>query len=327
MSDGDPSGDHRVEPTGPLVTIITPVYNGARYIAEVIESVLAQGYQPLEYIVIDDGSTDDTRALLEPYKARGVTVLSHPNRGEAATVNRGAALAKGEILAIVNADDPVLPGLIAAAVELLTARPDLAVVYPDWLKIDSDGAVIEEVRTQDFDYRMMLRQHFCIPGPGAFIRRSALAGEELRDSSLKYSSDFDLWLRLGLRGGMARIPRVLATWRFHDQGASQAQRNPRMAAEKPLVIEKLFRRPDVPDDLRVEQAQALSAACYCAGLLAIHNPAIPGWRYLIRSLYLRPFWPDGFLRSQRRSWPHMAFVFGQPLTGALRRMLTTGRKG
>lgn len=297
----------------PLVTIITPAYNAARYITETVESVLAQGYPNLEYIVINDGSSDHTLDLLEPYKDRA-KILSQENRGEQATVNRGVEEAAGEIVAVVNADDPIKPGLVKAAVEVLVSRPELSVVYPDWLKIDSQGQVIEKFKTQNYDYLIMIEQNYCIPGPGAFFRKAMFHGEPARNTTYRYAGDFEMWLRLGLAGPMQRLALPLATWRFHEAGGSQAGRNPEMAASRIEVMENLYKRPDLPPTVRARRRQAMSAAYYCAGVLAIHNPKIPGRRYLLKSISYKPIWPGGFIPMQRRSWLRMAYIFGHPLT-------------
>ncbi len=300
----------------PLVSLVTPAHNAGPYIAETVESVLAQDYPELEYIVLDDGSTDDTLARLAPYQDR-VTIVGHANLGEQRTVNKGVELARGDFVAVINADDPIMPGLVAAAVETLSARPELVGVYPDWLKLDSRGRVLDEVRTCDFDYALMLAQHYCIIGPGGFFRRSALNGEPIRDPAFRYAGDFDFWLRLGLHGPLARIPRTLATWRMHEAGASHAKRDRQMARDRIAVMEKLFARPDLPAEIRALRRQALSAAHYAAGIMAIHNPSIPGRRYLMQSIWYKPLWPAGFLPQQRRSWLRIAYVLGQPATGLL----------
>src|SRR5262245_22604316 len=106
----------------PPITVLTPVYNGARYISTTIESVLHQNYPELEYIVLNDGSTDESEAVLQPF-CHLVRLLSHPNMGEARTINRGLALARHDIICIVNADDPVLPGLLEAAGRAFACDP------------------------------------------------------------------------------------------------------------------------------------------------------------------------------------------------------------
>src|SRR5262249_33141614 len=114
------------------ITVITPVYNGAPYIAEVVESVLAQSFKDFDYICLDDGSKDNTLEILRRYEDKGVTVISHPNCGEPATVNKGIAMAQTDLVVIVNADDPVKPDFLKVAVDTMErGGNDLLVVYPD----------------------------------------------------------------------------------------------------------------------------------------------------------------------------------------------------
>jgi glycosyltransferase involved in cell wall biosynthesis len=298
----------------PLVTIITPAYNAEQYISETVRSVLAQEYPYLEYIVLDDGSTDRTLEILRAFGDSRLCVVNHANIGEAATVNRGSRMARGEFIGVVNADDPILPGLVSAAVAMLQDRPELAAVYPDWQKINSAGQPMGDVVVPDFDYRVMLEQSLCLPGPGALIRRAALADEPLRDERFLYKSDYFLWLRLGLHWPLARLPGIYATWRLHPAGASQRGRSPRMALEHIAVIDALFARADCPAAIRSWRRLALSVACYCAALLAIHNPAVPGRELILRSLVLAPMWPRRFRPERHRAWSRIFYVLGRPFS-------------
>jgi glycosyltransferase involved in cell wall biosynthesis len=297
----------------PPITVITPVYNGGRYVAETVASVLGQGYPNLEYLVLDDGSVDDTIERLAPYRNR-ITLLSQPNVGEANTVNRGVDLARGEIVAIVNADDPVLPGWLAAGAGLMAQRPELVGAYPDWRRIDDVGNVLEEVVTCEWDLRMHLEQVLCLPGPGAFFRKAALDGEPARNPAFRFSSDYDLWLRLGLKGPLARIPQVLATWREHPGGASQLLRGPQFARDKIDVVKRFYERDDLPESLLANRSQALSTAYYCAAMVAIHNPAVPGRAYLLKSFAIRPVWPSRFDATRKRRLLVVGYLLGLPVT-------------
>jgi glycosyltransferase involved in cell wall biosynthesis len=296
------------------VSIITPAYNVGRYIVETVESVLAQGNREgFEYIILDDGSSDDTLAKLEPYRDR-LTIVSHPNMGEQATVNKGIAMASHDIIAVVNADDPIYPGLLDKALNLLQENPNLVAVYPDWKKIDGSGKVIEEKRTYDFDYNIMLELYCCIPGPGTLFRKSALKGELPRNPAYRYSGDFDLWLRLGLHGPMARIPEYLATWRHHESGASQSCINPEMANNRIAVMKNFFARQGLPREICAKKKQALSAAYYHGGVLALHNDAIPGRKYLLLSFLYSFIWPRKNLTIEQRNWLYIVYIFGTPFT-------------
>lgn len=183
--------------------------------------------------------------------------------------------------------------------------------------IDGTGRVTRRVVTQEYDFRAMVERHVCLPGPGAFFRKSALAGEEPRDPALRYSGDFSLWLRLGLKGPMQRLPGFFATWR-QGSGASSLH-SLEMAENKLRVIERFFARPDLPPELRAIRRQAESAAWYRAALHAMHNPALPGREMLLRSYRLRPVWPWHAVPLMRRSLLRALFILGLPWTARLYR--------
>ena len=290
------------------VTIVTPVYNGRDYIAETVDSVLAQDVEGLDYTVIDDGSTDGTAELLAERYGDRIRLVRQPNQGAQATTTRGIAEAASDIVAVVNADDPIRPGLVEMALRAFEADPDLVAAYPDWDMIEANGRMIKRVITHEFELRVHLEQHLCLPGPGAFFRRSALQGQPARNRLYRYTGDYEMWLRLGLRGRIKRLPHVLATWRRHDAGGSIAGISPEMARNKIDMIEAFFARPDLPPDIAALRRSALGTAYYEAALLAIHNPAIPGRRYMLNSLRLQPFWPRHFLPERQRSWLRVLYV-------------------
>jgi len=115
-----------------LVSIVTPSFNSAQFIERTIQSVLAQDYPRIEYIVMDGGSTDGTVEILERYRAR-LSFVSARDNGAAEAINRGFARASGSIFAWLNADDTYLPGAVAAAVSALASCPEAAAVYGEGL--------------------------------------------------------------------------------------------------------------------------------------------------------------------------------------------------
>lgn len=282
--------------TVPSVTLITPTYNRAQYLPETIESVLNQDYVNLEYIVLDDGSTDGTKVLLEQYGDR-ITWESHKNKGETRSVNKGLQMAQGEILGVVNSDDPILPGLVQTAVDLLQKDSRLLVVYPDWLMIDENSQLIKRVQTYDYSYLNMVRWHHCFPGPGALFRRKALLLEKGRDIQYNYVADYDYWLRLGMHGPFGRIPEHLATFRVHTNSASILERGRQMAVEHIQLVDNLYARPDLPDAILGIKREAYSSAYYIAGLQCMRTAPGLTRKYFVKSLLLSNSQPNGLPRS------------------------------
>lgn len=251
----------------PLVSIITPAYNRASYLSETIESVLEQDYQKIEYIVLDDGSTDNTREVLEKYAGR-LILETHPNMGEHRTVNKGWSMAHGEIVVVVNSDDTLLPGAVSTAVAFMQAHPDILVAYPDWNYIGPDSEFISHVQVHEYDYMFMLKHYHILVGSGAFIRRKAFGLAGMRDPDFKYVADFEYWMRLGLYGKFARIPKTLATWRVHPTSAWVSGKGKAMADEHIRLLDKLYSRPDLSPDVRKVRKEAYSSAHSCAAFSA-----------------------------------------------------------
>ena len=247
----------------PLITVITPTYNRAEFLEESIKSVVNQNYPNLEYIVLDDGSTDETAKIIEKFRDK-VIWKHHRNVGEVKTVNRAFSLAKGEIIGVVNSDDPLLSGAISEIVKFMTQNPKIIVAYPDWVKIDKNGKEIEKVITSEYDYEYMLRTHDNVTGPGTFFRRVVVEKLKGRDLQFKYVSDYDFWLRAGLVGNFARIPKILATSRVHPDQATLKDKGYKMAMEHILVLNKIFSLPNFPVILNKVKPEAYKKACEAA---------------------------------------------------------------
>ncbi len=308
---------------GEPVTIVTPVWNARDYVAETIVSVVAQLCEGDEYLVVDDGSTDGSAPILDRLaQVHGFALIRQENAGEIGAINSAMARARHDLVCIVNADDPILPGLVATMRDLFAEDPELAAAYPDWRKIDAGGREISTVRTAEYDYEVMLAQHFCLPGPGAFFRRRAMRGEPVRDPAAHGVSDYDFWLRLGRTGAhIRRVPQVLATWRSHADGTTFSASGANLATAKVAVIERFFARSDLGPNLRALERQARSAAYYHAALLGLRMKGVPAWRYAMRSFAILPIWPKTVLETQRLSWPHLLYAAAQPLSGRVHRLV------
>jgi glycosyltransferase involved in cell wall biosynthesis len=286
----------------PLVSVITPTYNRASFLDETIQSVLNQDYPRIEYIVLDDGSTDNTKDVLQKYNGR-IIWQNHSNMGETRTVNQGITMSSGDILVVVNSDDPILPGAISTIANFMRENPDILVAYPDWNFIGPDSRSFRYRQVPEYDYLYMVKHHHCSVGPGAFIRRQAFNLTGLRDPNYKYVADFEYWLRLGLYGKFARIPKTLATFRVHNDSASVSARGQEMAAEHIRLVKSLYSRNDLPDQVRKVRREAFAWAHWIAGVSAGKNRLLALKHYLLAFFYyplslkeILPYWKDAIIQ-------------------------------
>ncbi len=240
----------------PFVSVVTPAYNQAQFLRETIESVLTQDYPRIEYRVIDDGSTDATRSILEEYDGR-ILWDSRPNRGQTATINQGWEQCTGDILIWLNSDDTFLPGAVRSAVDYLRARPEVGIVFGDSLFTEADGTPLHRSRDCGaFDYRrFVLECENPICQPSAFLRRSVVEDVGPLDPYYFYFMDWDYWLRSGLRHRIEHHPELWSTYRLHAASNTVAQAK-RVAPELERMYGRFFERADLPDWARARRDEA-----------------------------------------------------------------------
>ncbi len=269
---------HRQETDAPLVTLITPTLNRAEYLEETIESVLAQDYPSIEYIVLDGASTDGTQALLERYTGR-LQWLSQPDRNQAEAVNRGFAMAHGEFVGIVNSDDPLVPDSIRPVVDVLQAEPDVVYAFPNISIVDTQGTILMHQTVPALSLVDMLRIYVCPPTSGGLIRRSAIARSGGWGETYRYCPDFAFFLRLALIGPFRRLPQHLGVFRVHRGSITAGERGARMAREQVRVFEEFFLRDDLPEEIQAVRAQAMRCAYMHAAMCMDDFPNAPQDRF------------------------------------------------
>lgn len=221
----------------PLVSIVTPTYNQAEFLVETIESVLAQTYPYIEYIIINDGSTDGTEKILSDYKERCVTI-TQDNCGQSETLNRAWSKANGTILAYISSDDWLKPNCVELAVKAMLECSGVVGVYCDFELIDNKGKYIRTVESENFDRNRLLIDLVCQPGPGAFFYKSAFEKVGGWKTDLKQIPDFDFWVRLSGEGDLKRIPLPLADFRIHEGSSSFRPVTPERSDEIVRIVEE-----------------------------------------------------------------------------------------
>jgi glycosyltransferase involved in cell wall biosynthesis len=201
----------------PLVSILTPSFNQGRFLRDCVESVELQTYPRVEHVVVDGGSTDDSREILTG-TGDSVRWTSEPDRGQADAVNKGFEASTGEIVGWVNSDDGLFDvDTIERVVSAFAANLNVGVVYGDAALVDETGRILRHHRSRWPVSTLPLVSP--IVQPAAFFRRSVIEpGEKVLRVDLHRFLDYELWLRLHGRGvRFIHLPAVLAVDRDHPQ--------------------------------------------------------------------------------------------------------------
>lgn len=216
------------------ITVVTPSYNQGIYIKRTIDSVLSQGVEDLEYIVMDGGSTDETVDILKSYGEQ-IIWRSEKDKGQTDAVNKGIKASHGEIIGWLNSDDIYYPGAIKKVLEVFEKHPEVNVVYGNANHIKEDDSFIEEYYTEDFDYER-LKDICFICQPSLFFRKSVVDKYGYLDDKLQYCMDYDYWLRLGKGEIFYRLNELIAGSRLYDDNKTLGAR--RKVHEEMLTMQE-----------------------------------------------------------------------------------------
>ena len=265
----------------PVITIITAVYNGEDYIAETIDSVLqAARNTNFEYLIINDGSTDETPSILKTFGSR-IRVITKENSGESASVTVGFKEALGEFVMVLSADDPLFTEKIFENVfDWFYQEENLVAVYPDWRMIGPKGEILKVIKVEDYSDELLIGQCKTLPGPGVIIRKSAALKIGGRRQKWTFVGDYDFWLRLSRVGEIRHRPQVLSQWRMHPGSTSINKRGLKMAKERIAVVEEFVHEFLIEPKLA---KKSLGNAYYMASRLVFFDSQIPGRRYLLKA--------------------------------------------
>jgi glycosyltransferase involved in cell wall biosynthesis len=238
----------------PLVSIVIPTYNCACYLPAAIDSVLQQNYPAFEVIVVDDGSTDTTAALLQHYSQQDqrIRTVYQPNQGVAIARNQGIDLAQGDWIAFLDADDFFLPDKLAAQMAIATAQPQLGIIHSGWYRVNLQGQRLMAVepwqQIPKLDLESWLRWKPVLPSAMLF-RREWLRRSGGFDPRFPPAEDTELVLRLARLGCEATwLRQITVNYRQHEESAMH-QGLPQ-ARSLAAVIDHFFAQPDLPESIR-----------------------------------------------------------------------------
>lgn len=206
----------------PLFSIIVPSYNQGAFIARTLDSIFSQSYRPLEVIVIDGGSGDETVDVLTEYAARHNELrwMSEPDRGVADAVNKGLRMAHGELVGIQSSDDLYYAEALSETVSTIQQNPGCGMVYGDADNIDINDRLVSHYRVPDYSWPSLFGISLCLPQSSIFFRMD-LARAVGGWNEEYFSCDLDYWLRLLLRAPAVHIPRSLSAWRTYPEQRTQ----------------------------------------------------------------------------------------------------------
>jgi glycosyltransferase involved in cell wall biosynthesis len=225
----------------PLVSVLMCVFNAENYLDEAIESILQQTFSDFEFIILDDGSKDNSLKIIQKHAARDrrIRVISRENRGIIPSRNELLAESKGEYVAVMDADDIALPNRFNLQVQYLRSHQEVLGVGGNYHVIDSKGRFLTTFslpETNDEIQKMMLVGHTAILHPTSMFRSNAIKAIGGYDPDYHLVEDLDLWLRLGEKGQIANLNVPVLKYRLHgnsisEQNGLQQRDNDRKACE------------------------------------------------------------------------------------------------
>lgn len=257
-------------PDRPLISVVTPTHNRARYVAEAVNSALSQEFRDVEVVVVDDGSTDDTAEVLAQITDPRLRYIQKPKSNAPDTRNHCIAAARGEFLLWLDSDDLLLPGWLARLKSILENGATADVYYGNLEVVDAQGRRLNIIRYEDFAGKNALLLARLVPGnplplPGSLIRRALLEEVGGFDVEFTRAHDYELWTRLAPRARFRHVPFLAVQWRWHDNNMSSGSVHRDLSFDARVVQRLLSRHPlkdlfaDLPWEEDWPRAQAQAA--------------------------------------------------------------------
>ena len=240
----------------PLVSIVTPSYNQARFLEATLRSVLGQDYPNMEYLVVDGASTDGSVEIIRRYADRLTWWVSEKDSGQSEAINKGLHRARGEFVGWLNSDDIYLPGAVSAAIKIFQSHPQAGLVYGDALAIDTDGKPFNLMHARQYTLADLMAFHI-ICQPAAFMRRSVLEEAGTLNPAYQLLMDNLLWMCMAQKAPIVYAPQTWAAARYHDQ-AKNRTRGAAYGQEARRLIADLSSRPEFSKLIQADEKYILA---------------------------------------------------------------------
>jgi glycosyltransferase involved in cell wall biosynthesis len=272
----------------PTVSVIIPTYNRANLIEKAIRNVLNQTYQDFEIIVIDDGSTDNTREIIRSFNDKRVKYIKKykKNKGISVARNVGIKMARGKYFALLDSDDEWLPEKLDKQIKILQdGSSELGVVYSNLCYIDENGKNMNKLRNpkkEGYIYEDLLGENYVGPPSTLLIRKECFHKVGLFDNLLNAMEDWDMWIRIAkyYRFSLIKIP--LVKYRLHSNQLSINLRVKNIAANRILV--------KYANELEIRRGAHSKHYFYMGNRFCHMEKTKEGQRYLLKAISLCPFY-------------------------------------
>jgi glycosyltransferase involved in cell wall biosynthesis len=281
-----------------VVSVIIPTFNRARFIASAIQSVLAQTYQSFEVIVVDDGSTDDTKSIVSEFTDARVHYIYQSNHGRSNARNHALKVAQGRYIAFLDSDDLYMPGKLAMQVEYLETHSEVGMIYTSAVCVDEDGNRLphtyEATVSGDIYKHIAFFTPVTITLPTVVVRKEVFASVGGFDENMHRFEDTDMWRRISKKYSIDALPIYTCELRTHDDNALLSQDPNKISIGLKYYVEKIFRE-DGNFGVSLLRRGAARIYFYYGGALF----KVPQWRKFGVRLLMSSFCysPFGFLRS------------------------------
>jgi glycosyltransferase involved in cell wall biosynthesis len=212
--------------SSPRISVIMSVYNAGKYVKEAVESILGQTFSDLEFIIVDDGSTDGSGKVLSAFRDPRIRLVHQENRGLITSLNAGVEMARGEYIARQDADDVSLPERLEKQVTFLDIHPEIAIVGTSVIETDEDGDLLKVYNSPEGDAEIKKALSFDVPVCHAsmMFRKSLIKDAGLYREKLRLVEDYDLLIRVGERSKLGNIREPLYKVRIRPGSVCSSNR-------------------------------------------------------------------------------------------------------